>query len=106
MPEELTFEYRPGEPAPKPQKLLVSGTWPEFAYSVSAQEPWLRTQPAEGMTLPSDSALSGDAVTVQALPNDLAPGWYETTLVVSGDQVATAPEIWVRLHVLPPAPAR
>ena len=106
MPEQLTFEYRPGEPAPKPQRVLVSGTWPDFAYSVMAREPWLRAGPAEGMTPSSDSAFSADAVTVQVLPKDLAPGWYETTLAVSAHQIASAPEIPVKLHVLPAAAPR
>ncbi|MBZ5577419.1 MAG: putative Ig domain-containing protein [Acidobacteriia bacterium] len=105
-PEALRFEYRAGDPVPRPLTLLVAGTWPEFAYSVTAREPWLRVRLAEGVTPSTNSALSADAATVEVLPKDLVPGWYETTLVVSGDQAASSPEIPVKLHVLPPPLAR
>lgn len=99
-PEELRFEYRSGDSAPKPQTLLVSSTWPEFAYSITTREPWLQVRLAEGVTPSADSAFAADAAKVQVVPKDLAPGWYETTLIVSGPQVATSPAIPVRLHVL------
>lgn len=103
VPDEVVFEYHSGDPAPKPQTLLIAGTWPELPYSVSAAASWLHVSLNTGVTPAAGSAFSGDPATVTIMPKDLAPGRYETTLVFSAPGAATMPAIPVKLRILPAA---
>jgi Putative Ig domain len=99
-PAEVTFEYHTGGPLPPPKSILVSSTWPELPYSVSGDTSWLHARQNQGVTPYPGSAFAADAVTVEACPKDLWPGTYETTLIFSAAQAATAPSIRVRLTVV------
>jgi hypothetical protein len=98
-PEELVFEYRTGEPAPKPRNVLVTSTWPELPYSVTGAANWLRIRLRAGVTPYAGSAFSSDAATVEVVPQDLKPGVYEATLVFLARQGSTPPSVSVRLTV-------
>jgi len=102
-PEELVFEYRAGDPAPKPRSVLVSSTWPDLPYSVIGAEKWLHIRLRAGVTPYSGSAFASDAATVEVVPQDLKPGVYEATLVFLTRQEATPPTVPVKLKVLPAA---
>jgi hypothetical protein len=99
-PESIVFEYRVGDPAPESQTLLVSSTWPELPYSVTATGPWLRGQPEEGVTPRSGSALTADRVAIRVMPNGLPPGLYEARLVLMAPQSANLASIPVKLRVV------
>jgi hypothetical protein len=104
-PGELVFEYRAGDPAPKPKNVLVSSTWPELPYSVAGEQNWLRVRLRAGVTPYPGSAFSSDAATVEVVPQDLKPGVYEATLVFFARQGDTSPEVPVKLKVSAAAPA-
>src|SRR5215469_9193240 len=70
--EEIVFEYRVGDLPPQMQTVLVSGTWPDLPYSVTATAPWLRPQPEEGATPLVGAALTADRVNIRAIATDLA----------------------------------
>jgi hypothetical protein len=99
-PEEIVFEYHVGDAPPEPQGVLVSSTWPELPYSVTATASWLHLQPEEGITPYSGAALAGDRVTLRVLINDLPPGVYEARLLFTAHQSASVPAIPVKLHVV------
>jgi len=101
-PEQLVVEYREGDPLPKPQVLLVSGSWAELAYTVhAASAPWLRFRASQGTTPYAGSAYAADSVAVQMMPDGLAPGVYHSVMSFSADQGANMPEIPVTFRVLP-----
>ena len=102
---ELVFDYRAGDPAPKPRNVLVSSTWPELPYSVTGAPSWLRVRLRAGVTPFSGSAFSSDAATVEVLPQDLKPGVYEATLVFLAPQGDAPPTVPVKLKVLAAVPA-
>jgi hypothetical protein len=104
-PEELVFEYRAGDAAPRPQNVLVSSTWPELPYSVTGEANWLRVHLRAGVTPYSGSGFSSDAATVEVVPQDLKPGVYQATLIFFAPQGATPPRVPVKLKVLPAAEA-
>jgi hypothetical protein len=100
-PGELAFEYHVGGTLPKARVVLVSSTWPDLPYAVTANgTEWVHAEPASGVTPDAGSALSGDAVTVRIHPEKLNPGTYRTTLVFSTWLGANAPEIPVTLKVV------
>ncbi len=99
-PESIMFDYRVGDPAPESQSLLVSSTWPELPYSVTATAPWLRGQPEEGVTPRSGSALTADRVAIRVTPKGLAPGVYEARLVLMAAHSANLASIPVKLRVI------
>lgn len=99
--EEVRLETWTGGPAPGPETLLVSGTWPGLPYSITNSATWLRLRAREGRTPAADSALTGDAITLQVLPQDLASGVYETTLFVGAHQALAVAAIRVQLTVRP-----
>ena len=102
MPEELVFEYREGESNPRPQSLLVSASWPDLAYEVrSGSAPWLRFRSNQGVTPYAGSPYAADSVTVEALPEGLAPGTYRTVMNFSVDLGANFPQVQVTFRVLP-----
>jgi len=98
-PEELVFEYRVGDPAPKAKNVLVTSTWPELPYSVAGDKPWLRVRLRAGVTPYAGSAFSSDAATVEVVPQDLKPGVYETSLVFLARQGDNPPGVPVKLKV-------
>jgi hypothetical protein len=100
-PDEVAIEYHTDGPMPPPRTILVSSTWPELPYSVSGDSTWLHASQREGLTPGPGSAFAGDVVSVEADPKGLPPGTYETTLTFSTYQGAVAPEIRVRLTVVP-----
>jgi hypothetical protein len=101
--EELRFEHRAGLPDPPARSLLVSSSWPDLAYSVNSGGcAWLKFAQSEGRTPVTGSALTADAVRVQVLPHDLAPGKYSCNLVFSTWHAANAPEVRIRLEVFAP----
>ncbi len=100
-PGELAFEYHVGGALPKARIVLVTGTWPDLRYEVTANgAEWVRAEPANGVTPDSGSALSGDAVTVRIYPEKLNPGTYRTTVVFSTWMGANTPEIPVTLKIV------
>lgn len=105
VPSELNFEYRAGDSAPRPEHVLVSSTWPELPYSVTGAENWLRVRLRAGVTPYPGSAFSGDAATVEVVPQDLKPGVYEATLMFVSREGDTPPAVVVKLKVLAAAGA-
>jgi hypothetical protein len=103
--DDLVFEYRAGDPAPKPKSVLVSSTWPELPYSVTGAQAWLRVRLRSGVTSYSGSAFASDAATVEVLPQELKPGVYEATLVFCARQGDAPPSVPVKLKVLAAAVA-
>ena len=102
--EELAYEHRPGLPEPPSRSLLVSSSWPDLAYSVSAGTcPWLHFAQSEGHTPPANSALIADPVWIRITPRELAPGKYACNLTFSTWRAANAPVVRVRLEVFAPA---
>jgi hypothetical protein len=100
-PEQLVIEYREGDPLPSAEALLVSASWPELAYSVTAgNAPWLRWRANQGVTPYQGSAYAADAVVIQVVPEGLAPGVYRGVLSFSADLAANMPQISVTLRVL------
>ena len=100
-PGELAFEYHLGGDPPKARVVLVTSTWPNLRYAVTANgTEWVHADPASGMTPDSGSALSGDAVTVSIQPEKLNPGTYRTTVVFSTWMGANTPEIPVTLKIV------
>ena len=101
-PEELVVEYREGDPLPKPQVILVSGSWADLAYAVHAADaPWLRFRANQGATPYAGSSLAADAVTIQVMPEGLAPGVYHTVIGFSTDLGANTQQIPITFRVLP-----
>ena len=99
--DELAFEYHVGGPLPWRGAVLVTSTWPDLPYSVSANgTEWVHAEPASGVTPDSGSALRGAAVTVRVNPEKLSPGTYRTAIVFSTWMGANAPEIRVTLKVV------
>jgi hypothetical protein len=93
---------REGDPLPKPGVIQVSGSWPDLAYSVRATSaPWLHFRANQGATPYEGSAYAADSVTVQVMPDGLAPGIYHSVMSFSADQGANMPEIPVTFRVLP-----
>ncbi len=100
-PEELVFECRSGEPAPKALDLLVASTWAGLPYTVSTgKTPWLEYAQTIGTTPDRNSPFSADRVSVHVNPDKLAPGEYHATIVVSAWQGANTPLIPVTLKVV------
>jgi hypothetical protein len=100
-PGELVFEYHVGGALPKARVVLVTSTWPDLLYGVTANgTAWVRAEPASGATPDSGSALRGDAVTVRINPEKLNPGTYRTTVVFSTWMGANAPEVPVTLKIV------
>jgi hypothetical protein len=100
-PEEIVVEYREGDPLPKPQVILVSGSWDELAYAVhAANAPWLRVRAKQGATPYAGSAYAADSVAVQVMPDGLAPGVYHSVLSFSADLGANMPQVPVTFRVL------
>jgi hypothetical protein len=100
-PGELAFEYHVGGALPKARVVLVTSTWPDLLYGVTANgTTWVRAEPASGVTPDSGSALRGDAVTVRINPEKLNPGTYRTAVVFSTWMGANAPEIPVTLKIV------
>jgi hypothetical protein len=105
-PEEIDLEYRLGGPVPEAKVLLVSATWPRFAYALTkGSEPWLRVRQQAGMTPLAGSPFAGDVVRVEIVAETLKAGKYETALVFSGPQGAAAVTVPVRLRVVGGVPA-
>lgn len=101
-PEELVLEFREGDPLPKPEVILVSGSWADLAYAVRATNaPWLRLRANLGATPYAGSPYAADSVTVQVAPDGLAPGVYRSVMSFSTDLGANTPQIPVTLKVLP-----
>ena len=99
--EELSFEYHTGQALPKPEIVLVSSSWPELPYTVSAAgADWLRAEPAAGLTPVRGSAFRGDDVRVRIQPEKLPPGTYRTTMTFSTWKGANSPQIAVTLKVV------
>jgi len=100
-PGDLAFEYHVGGALPKARVVLVTSTWPDLPYGVTANgTEWVRAEPASGVTPDSGSALRGDAVTVRIHPEKLNPGTYRTTVAFSTWMGANAPEIPVTLKIV------
>ncbi|HEY2015776.1 MAG TPA: hypothetical protein VGH38_19875 [Bryobacteraceae bacterium] len=100
-PEELSFEYREGDPTPKPQVAMVSGSWDDLPYAVRLTgAPWLSFHTDLGATPYAGSAFSADRVTVQVSPEGLAPGVYHGAMSFSADMGANMPQIAVTFRVL------
>lgn len=99
-PENVVFEYRIGDLAPEPQSVLISSTWPDLPYTITANAPWLTAHPEEGVTPSAGEALSADRVAVTVNTKDLAPGTYQARLLVTSRQGANAPSIPVELRVI------
>ena len=100
-PGELVFEYHVGGAVPRARVVQVTSTWPGLPYGVTANRTeWVSTEPANGVTPDSGSALRGDAVTVRIHPEKLNPGTYRTTVVFSTWMGANAPEIPVTLKIV------
>ncbi len=101
-PEELVFECREGDAIPKPQAVLVSGSWADLAYAVRVTSaPWLRYHANQGATPYAGSPYAADSVTVEVLPDGLAPGVYRSVMSFSVDLGANMPRIPVTFRVLP-----
>jgi hypothetical protein len=101
VPEELVFEYRSGEPAPKPLEVLVASTWAGLPYTVSTGKvPWLEYDQTLGTTPDQGSPFSADRISVRVNPDKLAPGVYHAALAISAWQGANAPVIPVTLKVV------
>ncbi|HLK62063.1 MAG TPA: hypothetical protein VKU19_01390 [Bryobacteraceae bacterium] len=101
-PREIEAVYRVGGPAPEWNVLLVSASWPRLPYDLTrGNSPWFRTSKQNGSTPPPGSPFAGDTVRVQFVPDKLAPGTYEDTLVFSGPLGATPVSVPVRLRVVP-----
>jgi hypothetical protein len=107
-PDKLDLEYCHGGPVLETRTLLVSATWPSLSYTLTkGSEPWLQIRQQAGVTPLPGSPYAGDVVRLQFVPENLAPGSYESVLVFSGPQGAAALTVPVRLRVFgpPTAPA-
>jgi hypothetical protein len=100
-PGELVFEYHEGDPAPKEQPIVVSGSWPGVPYTIakSSNSPWLEYSRATGATPERGSAFSGDAVRIRVNPETLPAGTYREILEFSAWDGAEAPRVAVLLKV-------
>lgn len=102
MPEELVFEYHEGDTNPQPQSVLVSASWHDLAYEIRVgSASWLSFHANQGVTPYAGSPYAADPVTIQALPQGLAPGTYRTVLTFSADLGANIPQVPVTFRVLP-----
>jgi hypothetical protein len=101
FPEQLALEHHAGEASPAPLTVQVSGTWPNLPYTVQADAAWLTQKVQAGATPDTDSALSGDLVTLEVDPKDLAPGAYRASVRFSTWLGANSPVVTVTLTVLP-----
>jgi len=100
-PNGVDVEYHPGGPAPQARVLLVSASWPKYAYDLNTGgEPWLRVHQQAGTTPAAGSPYAGDVVQVEVNLEKLAPGKYETSLVFSGPMGAPAVVVPVRVRVV------
>jgi hypothetical protein len=100
-PEELVVEYRDGDPLPQPRVILVSGSWADMPYAVqAANAPWLRLHAGQGVTPSAGSPYMADPVTVQVMPEGLAPGVYRTVVSFTTEWGANHPQIPVTFRVL------
>ena len=99
-PEEILVEYQAGSAVPRAKTLLVSATWPGLEYSVRAGEGWLKARPLYGATPVDGSPYAGDVVEVEFAPGKLAPGEYETALLLEASHGAAQVTVPVRLRVL------
>jgi hypothetical protein len=98
-PDQITFTTTVTAQNPAPRAVLVSSTWPDLPYRVEKQNAdWLEVNLTSGRTPPANSALTGDDVTLTALPSKLKPGTYRGALVFStpgGANVQTIPVVLV-----------
>ncbi len=101
VPEELVFEYRPGDAPPRPLDVLVASTWPGLPYRVSTGKiPWLEYDQTIGTIPDRGSPFSADRISVRVNPDKLEAGVYHATLAISAWQGANAPAIPVTLKVV------
>jgi hypothetical protein len=100
FPEELTCEYRAGEPGPAPLNVRVSGSWPDLQYSMRIDAPWLTGKVRAGATPATGSGLASDSVSLEIDPKNLAPGTYRTSVRFSTWLGANAPSVAVTLKVV------
>ena len=99
-PEEIVVECRAGAAAPQAKTLLVSATWPNLEYSVRPGEPWLKARQQYGATPVEGSPYAGDTVELEFAPGKLAPGEYQTALLLRAPHGAAPVSVPVRLRVL------
>ena len=101
-PATLSFERRVGQGGGSPmQSVRVSATWPDLPYAVKGDAEWVISKTPRGVTPAEGSALSSDLVAIDVAAKDLAPGIYRSTIHFSTFGGANAPEVIVRLTVLP-----
>ena len=101
-PATLSFERHAGQVGvPAVQSVQVSATWPDLPYAVKCDAEWVIAKNRGGVTPAEGSALSSDFVAVDVAAKDLAPGIYRSSIHFSTFQGANAPEVVVKLTVLP-----
>ncbi|MBZ5609101.1 MAG: hypothetical protein LAP38_12640 [Acidobacteriia bacterium] len=99
-PDEVTFSCRTPAQAPAPKTILVSSTWPNRPYTVTTRNAeWLRVEQDQGVTPDSDSAITGDVVTLTVDPSKLEPGTYRGSVVFWTRDGVAAPTVPVVLVV-------
>lgn len=97
---DITFKCGTSAGTCGAKTVLVSSTWPGLAYTADVEHaPWLRVKPARGMTPETDSALTGDAVRIEADPGKLTPGTYRGSVIFWTRDGANTPEVQVVLVV-------
>jgi hypothetical protein len=83
VPERIKFTI-PADGPGENQTLLISSTWPGLPYTLSMpDDSWLTLRPTLGTTPEQGSPLTGDRVTLGAIPRKLAPGVHHGTVIVS-----------------------
>ncbi|MCS6936263.1 MAG: S8 family serine peptidase [Candidatus Bipolaricaulota bacterium] len=96
----LAFQATENQPDPEPQTLTIRnaglGT---IDWQIEWDAPWLQVSPASGSTPPPAT------VTVEVKTNGLAPGRYETRLLVTAPAAANSPQV-IRLTLDVRAAAR
>lgn len=99
-PARIEIRVTAGERAPA-EPVRVSGTWPDAAYRVLADAPWISAAPERGRIPLAGGALEADVVHVSVSSKDLPPGRYEGALRFTMADAANAPRVAVVLVVEP-----
>ncbi len=99
--ESLDFSCEKGGRPPSIQRVMVGGSHPGLAYTMSAAgAPWLEIRPRRGALPPPGAALESDAVDLIVHPEKLESGDYHTTLLTyawgGSNPASTAVHLTVR----------